>query len=373
MNSKERVLTALNHEEADRVPLDLGGTNVTSIHREVEKRLEEYLGISDGRSEIISKKMGTVAPDERLLKYFGSDTRCLHLKESKEWEVRDDGIFIDEWGIGFRKSPDSCYYEFCYHPLGEAKKKDIHNYPWPDPFSKKRIEGLKDKAESYGNHYCIVLEGTREPIFGLATWLRGYERLLMDMIENRDFVEELFDTLLDFWEKCLGFVFSEIGEYIDVVKVADDLGAQNSLLISPQLYRELVKPRHEKLFRFIKENTNCRILLHCDGAIDEIIPDLIEIGIDALNPIQPTVKGMEPEILKKKYGDRLTFWGGGIDTQSTLVFASPEEVKNEVKRRVNILKKGGGFVFCQVHNIQPDVPLDNIIAMYEGFREVAYY
>jgi uroporphyrinogen decarboxylase len=373
ISSKERVLKSLDLQVPDRVPLDIGGTNVTSFHIEIEEKLKNSLNITEGESQLSSHKMKAVIPGEKLLNYFGSDTRCICLHESKPWEKRDDGTWVDEWGIGFRESPDGYYYEFVSHPLRDAEISGIENHPWPDPYSEKRIEGLKERAVELSKEYCVVLEGTREPIFGLATWLRGYEQFLMDLVTNQAFVNALLERLFEFWKSCLGFVLRELGSYIDVIKIADDLGTQTGLLISPSTYRQLVKPYHTKLFNFIKEQGNFKLLLHSDGAVRDIIPDLIEMGVDALNPIQPNIPGMDPESLKSEFGKKLAFWGGGIDTQSTLSFGTPDEVKKEVKKRVEILKRDGGYVFAQVHNIQPEVPVENILAMYEAFSECALY
>jgi len=212
-----------------------------------------------------------------------------------------------------------------------------------------------------------------ESIFGLASWLRGYEQFYIDLVTNTEFIERLLDGLLDFWKRCIGFVLDEIGEYIDIIKVADDLGAQNSLLISPKIYRDIIKPRQVELYSFIKNNCNCKLLLHCDGAVREIIPDFIEMGVNILNPIQPNLPGMDAKSLKEEFGDRLAFWGGGIDTQSTLSFGTPEDVKSEVRKNIEVLKRGGGYVFSQVHNIQPEVPIENILAMYDAYQNYSSY
>jgi uroporphyrinogen decarboxylase len=372
MKSKDRILKTLNFEKPDRIPLDIGGTNVTSFHVEIEKKLKDYLGFSHGSSELSSQKMRAVIPDERILRHFNADTRCLCLHESRPWQEQPNGTYVDEWGIGIKRSPDGYYYEYISNPLKDASIHDIERYNWPDPCSEERIKGLEERAQTLTD-YCLILEGTREPIFGLATWLRGYEQFFMDLVMNVEFVATLLDALLGFWKSCLDFVFSRIGGYIDIVKVADDLGTQKGLLMSPQMYRTLIKPRQAELYRFIKEKTGCKLLLHCDGGVRGIIPDFIEIGVDILNPIQPNVEGMDPLKLKTDFGDKIVFWGGGVDTQSTLAFGSPEDVKATVKNNMEILGKDGGYVFCQVHNILPEVPLENVLAMYEAYFENASY
>ena len=181
------------------------------------------------------------------------------------------------------------------------------------------------------------------------------------------------DRMLDFQLELTSFLLERIGQYVDIVKVGDDLGTQQNLIISPRTYRKFIKPRQAILYKHIKEKGNCKLLLHSCGAIRKIIPDLIEIGVDALNPVQITAEGMEPASLKKEFGDKITFWGGGIDTQHVLPTGSPKEVRAEVKKNLEIFKDGGGYVFAQVHNIMPEVPVENVVAMYEAYQEFASY
>jgi uroporphyrinogen decarboxylase len=249
----------------------------------------------------------------------------------------------------------------------------LDDYEWPDPFSEERLLGLERRARELGREYCLVLEGFREANFGLASWLRGMVEFYMDLAGNQAFAHALLDRLLDWQLKLAGFVLDRIGQYVDIVKFADDLGTQESLLISPAMYREFIKPRQARLYQLVKDKCECPILLHSCGAIRDIIPDLIEIGVDALNPIQLSANRMDARSLKKEFGDRITFWGGGIDTQKTLPYGTPEEVRQEVRQNMETLKPGGGFVFAQVHNIQPEVPVENIMAMYEAYREYASY
>ena len=373
LSHKQRILKSLSFIEPDRVPLDISGTNVTSMHIEIEKKLKHYLGFKGRKNIIRSYNQICVVPDERILEYFDADTRIIYFNESKPWRLQSDGTFIDEWGIGYKLSPDGYYYNFSSHPLKDATLKDLDKYKWPNPYSERRLLGLEKRVEELGSEYCLILEGSRECIFGLASWLRGQEQFYMDLLINQKFAEALMDILLDYQKKLLGFIIKKIGKDIDVVKVADDLGAQNSLIISPEIYRKLIKPRQAELYRFIKNKCDCKIFLHSDGAIRDIIPDFIEIGVDILNPVQTSTKGMDPIQLKKEFGKKIVFWGGGVETQSTLSFGTPEEVEEDVRKKIEIFKKGGGYVFSQIHNIQPKVPINNILSMYKAFHKYSSY
>jgi len=373
LNHKERVLKSLSFVEPDRIPLDIGGANVSSMHIDIQEKLKHRLGFEGGKSIIGSRTQRCVIPDERILKYFDADTRTIYFDESTPWKIQPDGTFVDEWGIGYKLSPDGYYYDYVSHPLKDATLKDLDNYKWPDPYSEKRLLGLEKRIEEFKSEYCLILEGARECIFGLTSWLRGFEQFYMDLVINQKFIEALMDMLLDYQKKLFGFILGKIGKDIDIVKVADDLGAQNSLIISPKTYRELIKPRQAELYKFIKSKCDCKILLHSDGAIRDIIPDLIEIGVDILNPVQTSAKGMNPIELKKEFDKKIVFWGGGVETQSTLSFGTPEEVEEDVRTKIEMFKKGGGYVFAQIHNIQPQVPIDNILAMYEAFKKYSSY
>ncbi len=375
LTPRERILKSLAFEEPDRVPLDIGGINVTSIHVEVEKKLKKYFGFEGGKSRIRSYNQRCVIPDERILQYFGSDTRSIYFNESKEWVKQPNGLWVDEWGIGYKLSPDGYYYDFASHPLKDSTMKDLDQYQWPDPYSNRRLKGVLDEARklSEDDRYCLVLEGSRECIFGLASWLRGHAQFYMDLVADKEFANALLDGLLEYQKKLMGYILDKLGRYVDVVKVADDLGAQNALIISPTTYREIIKPRQAELYRYIKERCSCKLLLHTDGAVHELIPDFIEMGVDILNPLQISADNMDPESLKEEFGGKIVFWGGGCDTQTTLPFGTPEEVREDVKKKIMSFKDGGGFVFAQIHNIQPSTPIENILAMYNAFHEFSPY
>jgi len=378
MNSRQRLIMTLKHKEPDKVPIDLGGTQ-TGITVGAYNDLKRYLGIVE-ENEIIDLMQQLVRPSERLLKKFKVDTRYIFPKKPKNWELRikeDDYSysFVDEWGITFKMpKKKGYYYDMVEHPLRDATIKDLKKYDWPDPRDPGRTEGLEKEAKNLYEHtdYAIVT-GIAGSMFELAWYLRGFERFFMDMIENRKFAEALLDKLLEIWLDFFDEFLGVVGKYVQVVTVGDDLAMQEGPLMSLDLYRSVVKSRQKELFSFIKKHTDAYLFYHGCGSVSQFIPELIEVGVDILNPIQVSAKDMDTHRLKKEFGSEITFWGGGCDTQRVLPFGTPEEVKEEVKRRIKDLAPGGGFVFNQVHNIQPGVPPKNIVAMFEAANEYGGY
>jgi len=267
----------------------------------------------------------------------------------------------------------------CQHPLRDASIADIDNYSWPDPLDRGRIKGLKEEIERIKEEKgCIVILGSTGMSVGLlqtATWLQGFEECYSNLAAKPLLMSKLLDKLVEldikFWEMFI----SELRNDIDIILYADDFGIQNGLLISKDMFRKYFKPRYRKIFSFIKSRCSAYIFFHTCGSVYDLIPELIEIGIDILNPVQVSAAKMDTKRLKKEFGDAITFWGGGggVDTQRILPFGSLQEVKDEVKRRINDLAPGGGFVFTTVHNIQPGVPPENIMAMYEAVERYGRY
>lgn len=373
MTHKERVLRAFAFKEADRVPLDIGGLNVTSFHVQTDAKLRAALGIPPGKPDVGSFNQQAVIVDERILVHFDADFRVLYARDGNLWGPIPGGLFRDEYGIDYRPSPDGLYYDFARHPLAEADIDEIERFSFADPRSEVRVKDFAGRIEQYGGEYALALEGSRDSVFGISSWLRGLENFFMDLADDSPVVDLLLDKVTDHQIKVFDFILGRFGKHIDIVRIGDDLGSQNGLLISPDTYRSKVKPRHARLVKAIKERADCKVVIHSCGAIREIIPDFIEVGIDGINPVQVTCAGMEPEGLKKDFGGKVVFWGGGVDTQQVLCKASPAEVKRVVAESLNIFKPGGGYVFAQVHNIQPDVPMENIFAMYEAFHENGAY
>lgn len=372
MTSRERVLTTLAHKEPDRVPLDLGGTP-TTIETPAYNQLKEYLGIKSKTKTFLRDH---VQPDENLLQLLEIDTRYLHPKSPKSWKMQidPDNSYVDEWGTRWKKPESSFYFDPVEHPLQNATIDELEKYSWPDPEDVGRIEGLKDEAKYLyeKTDYAIVADMHGVGIFETAWMLRGFERFLEDLVVNEEFSLRLLEKVTQIKTGLYEKFLDAVGDYIHVIMVSDDVGMENGLLISPYLYREIIKPFHKKLWQFIKKKTKAYLFLHSCGSVYQLIPDFIELGIDILNPIQVTAKDMDTKRLKAEFGDKLSFWGA-IDTQKVLPYGTPRDVEGEVKRRIKDLSLGGGYVLCAVHNIQAGVKPENILKMYQAAKKYGKY
>ncbi len=373
MNSKERFIAALNHEAPDRVPLDLGGW-VTTINIKTYNRLLKKMGIQR-EGQVFDWLRQNVMPEEDVLKRLGVDTRYVHLGEPLSWHFQpqkmDKGLYIkDEWGCGFLM-PESClYYNLIDSPLRDATIDDLENYPWPDPDDRGYLDGIEQQARQLyeENEYGVVGNFAWESWYERAWKLRAMDKFYMDMVGDKEFVHALLDKILSLHLKLLDNVLEVCGKYLDVIIQGGDLAGQKTTLISPDTYREFIKPRQEKSIRFIKERTNAKIFWHSCGAVSSLIDDFIDVGIDILNPVQVRAEGMNAEALKKRYGERIVFWGG-IDSQHVLPSGNVKDVENEVKQLIKAAGSGGGLIICSVHNIQADVPEENVLALYHTVRE----
>ena len=352
MKSRERLLMALDHREPDRVPVDLWFTS------EVEDRLSaEHRGLRGVELR--------VALGHDLLM-----TGSPNIGASYELPGTPDE-YVCEWGVRWKWITNPAggrYTETVGHPL--AGERDLGAYRMPDPLgpSMQRIyQEARDLVERYG-HTHAIFGSLYQTIFEAAWLLRGMENLLMDMATNKDFAHELFERLTEY---SLVAGRELIAQGIDVLWLGDDFGTQQAMLISPRMWREFIKPRYARLIEAYKaQNPDLKIAYHCDGYFEPIIPELIEIGLDALNPVQPLA--MDPAEAKRKYGDRLSFWGT-VDTQHTFPFGTPQDVEDEVRKRLRTVAPGGGLILCSSHRVQPDVPLENIQAFYRATREYGTY
>ena len=372
MNSRERVIATLHHQPPDHVPVDLGSTLVSNIHRKANNQLKAYLGIQ-ADEPVHDIVQGLVVPDERILHQFGVDFRRVALRppsnKTSYLPSGSDKTYRDEWGM--RRQRTDLYWEIVESPLADAKVEDLRHFPWPDPHDPMRVAGLADEARNLYQEtdFALVADFLGGGIFEQALWMRGFERFMMDMVSDEHFVAALMDTLLELYIKFYTVYLDAVGAYVQIIAVGDDLGMQTGPLISPALYRRLIKPRHKELYSFIHSQTDAKILHHSCGGIFPLVQDLIDVGVDILNPIQTSAQGMDPAILKRDFGNQLVFHGG-IDVQQILPFTTSERVREEVRSIVATLGKGSGYIFAPSHNIQADVPPENIIAMYETIQEV---
>ena len=382
MNSRQRVQMALNHQEPDRVPFDLGATYVTGIHRNVYNPWRHALGLPAVQVRIFEMLQQLAWVDDDMLDILGVDVRPVTPGGSLTYrsEIQDRGdstCFYDEWGIGWRMPKDyGLYYDMFEHPLsGSISGSDIELLSEPDPFDPARYAGMRETARQIVDvqKRAVVVTQMTAGMTEIAAWTRGYEDFYADLAGDHQLAAQLLDKInaikMAYWERAL----AEVGEYVDVMMLGDDFAGQDRLLMSPRTWRKLIKPRLKELFDLMHSKSQARLFLHSCGSVREVIPDLIEIGLDILNPVQVSAAGMDSPELKREFGSDLVFWGGGVDTQRVLPYGTPEEVRIEVRRRLEDFMPGGGFVFNPVHNIQGDVPAENLMAMWETLQEYGRY
>lgn len=378
MRSRERLLAALNHREADRIPIDLGGTPTSTISLKALENLKNYLGINE-ETHLLSSIFLTAFPGNEVLRRFGADVRLIVMNPPSKFELRAtmDGKVVDEWGVCYQKHEEAQTHFVVEQeaPLHRVtSKEEIGKYPWPDPADPSRYKGLRGMAMQYRREGWGIIVNTPFQVMTQTAWMRGLEQFIVDTALNSSLIEYIMDTILEIQMEMSRLLLQEVGEYADVVTMGDDLAHQGGLTYSPDMYRKLFKSRHRAIVDFLKKNAGqAKILYHCCGSIEPLLKDLIELGVDALNPVQVSAKGMEDtKRLKSLYGQDLTFWGA-IDTQRVLPFGSPMEVKMEVRRRIEDLSEGGGFVLAAVHNIRPEVKPENVCALFEAALEYGRY
>jgi uroporphyrinogen decarboxylase len=371
MTHRERVLAALDHEETDRVPIDFGSCYATTIYFTAYERLKQYLGLE--HATVIGRRLARCATiDESVLRRFDVDTRFLALGaydgDGHSRELDEDG-FVDELGAVWRKVRDGPYLNVGGPFYGERPTiADLEAYRWPDPDNPGYVRGLRERAKALREESgCAVVLNLPSGVVHTGQWLRGFDDWLKDLYKNRVFALALMDDFTDWWVRLAENALLVAGDYVDVVNFGDDMGTQESTMFDPKIYRELVKPRQARMIAAIKSSSNAKVLLHSCGAVSTLFDDFIELGVDAITPDQVSARGMAPERLKTEFGERLAFWGG-VDTQHVLPFGTADEVRAEVRRLIDILGLGGGFVLNSVHNIQAEVPPENVAAMFDEAR-----
>lgn len=386
MNSRERVLTTLNHKEPDRVPFDMGGTVVTGIQAKAYRRLRQYLGLQEKEIIIIDMLQQLALVDDDVMERLGVDVRNVSPRSTASFKIKlqetsdkQYRYFYDEFQIGWRMPIDGgMYYDMFEHPLsGEISVETVEKYAVPDPLDPARFAGLREASLKVleQEKRALVIGNMSAGIFELYMWTRGFKDGYSDWAGNpvlaRKILRKYVDMQLAYWEKMFDVMQ---GIPIDVVQMADDLAGQNAMLISPMSYRKMLKPLHKELFDYIHSKTDAKIFFHSCGSVHTVIPDFIESGVDILNPVQVSATGMDSAELKREYGKDICFWGGGVDTQNAFdENHTPDEVRADVRKRLEDLMPGGGFIFNTVHNIQGNVPPENIMAMWKTLQEYGQY
>ncbi len=385
MNSRERILNALNHKEPDCVPYDLAATTWTGITNTAYQNYLKFTGReieTPNWSDVIQQ---IVIPSESVLKELNVDVRGVFPLTSHNWDVYtklkecvDYYEYLDEWGFVHHFPKNGYWFSLVKHPMDEvdfSEKGILEKGTWPDARDPLRFVGLRKKAVEIKNQDKVVFtKGFCAGLFEMHQRIRGMENAMLDSflfpVNSDKLVGKLADLKIEFWDALL----DEIGDVVDIVGEGDDYGTQQSQLIAPEHFREFYKPHFLRVLRFIKKKSpSVKIMFHSCGNVRPIIPDLIEMNVDILNPVHVNADGMEPVQLKKDFGNDIVFWGGGVDTQQVLPSGSIQQVKDDVKRNIEALAPSGGFVFSTVHNIQAEVPPQNIMAMIEALNEFGKY
>jgi uroporphyrinogen decarboxylase len=380
---RQRVLTALQHRQPDRLPVDFLATP------EIWRRLQERLGVASqppGEEDLIDGAW------ERILQHFAVDCRvisydqfcrppegALHPGARIDWwnalsrstpnrmwrQELPDGTSRDIWGHVIRivHNPTGAYEEYAVSPLAAAASvADLQQHPWPEPdwWDFSPLRGLLARYDAQEEYHLRFRTGS---VFEVAWQLRGMQDFLMDMVNQPEIPQYIMERLTDVYVENTRRVLELAGDRLDMIYFYDDVATQQSLMISARMWRRMIKPLHQRIIDAAKAFGK-PVMYHCDGALRPLIPELIDMGVDVLNPVQADAAGMDPQALKDEFGDRLSFHGG-IDIIKTLPRGTTEDVKAEVAARARVLGRDGGYVLASSHHIQSDTPLENVFAMYD--------
>jgi uroporphyrinogen decarboxylase len=377
LTPRQRVLMALNHEAPDRVPIIIGTSNTTTLKIRPYQRLKALLDVRTPDRYIYDwPELGSAALDESVLERLHGDARGVLDRFPAQVYTRNrsrppHAPCIDDWGSGQVEVEPGQWYPGI-HPMSEASTlDDIERYPWPDMNDPSRVAHVRQQARRLAeeNRYAII--ATPWLLFPLerAFAMQGMDRFLLNLALHPDFARALLLKIAGLCKQLMGHFLQELGEDVDIIKIGDDLGTQDRLLISPRMYRQVLKPIHADYIAFIKERTRAKVFFHTDGDVFDLLDDFVEIGIDILNPIQTSAGRMaDLAELKRRYGRDLVFCGA-LDTQHILPNGSPDDVRREVRRVIDVLGPGGGYMLASVHTIMDEVPPENILAMVDEASE----
>ena len=367
MTSRERVRAALSHQGVDRIPIDLGGTHNSTMCTVAYENFANHLGVAAQGRELL-RAFEVVEMDEVVLRRLPVDTRAVFINPPSHSRTRwlDDRTYVDEWGITYHQPPDWPQYDMIAHPLAEATIDDLDRYDWPDMEDEGRYAGLRERARHLheDTKYAVSASTMDTTIFDRSWQLRGMEQFLVDLYVDPEFATALMEHVARVQYRRHERFLEEVGPYIDTIMLSDDVGTQSGPLISPELYRRMVKPFHVRYLRFVRERTDAKLIMHACGSIVDLVEDFIDVGVDVLNPMQVTAVNMSPSVLKHRFAGRMAFWGG-INSQELLPRGSPEDVRQAVRDTLDVMGLDGGYVLGAVHNIQDDVPPENVWAMLD--------
>ena len=377
MTPRQRVEAALHHQEPDRVPLDIGSGTSNSLVIEAYDRLKAYWG-TPTPTRVMAETTRVAHLDEETMARLGSDFRPLRLRGPSRWTPpadADPDTLVTELGVRYRRAryAGGYYWELAHSPLAEATLTDVARFPWPDPDDPGRYAGVAEEAERlfHETPYALVGCSGYQTFWQALFALRGLEQGLIDLVANQELAHAILDRVYEISAAVTRRFLESAGPYLSVVRVADDLATQTSLLMSPVTYRRMIQPYHQRFTSLIRQYTDATIFLHCCGNFAPLMDDLLDAGFEAFHPVQVSALS-DPAGLKARYGDRAIFWGG-IDTQHVLPYGTPEDVRAEVRLRISQFAAGGGYIAGAVHNIQPDVPPANIVALCDAVRELGVY
>lgn len=405
MKSRERVLTSLRHQEPDRIPIDFGAMRSTGIAAPAYKKLKQHLGIP-GPTKIYDIFQWLAEPDIEVMEILGADVIQLprfnssfgiRLENWQPWsdpageeylvpgdfnpvQAADGSLKIRDRNQPGRvlayMTKGGYWFNPAYFPLAGAKTpQDIDDFDWQGcVISDAEVQELQKKARQLHEETDFAILGEfGANVFEGGHFDFGYQRFMELLLLDKDLALYYMGKKADNWIESLKKYLPAVADYIHVIQVGDDLGMQQGPQISLRMYREMIKPFHKKIYKYIKENSNLKIFLHSCGSIYELIPDLIEIGVDIINPVQVSADKMEPERLKSEFGRDLVFWGGGIDTQGVFTHGSLEDISRAAGENIKIFAPGGGFVFTQVHNIQSEVSPEKVVTLYRTAMKEGHY
>jgi len=377
MDRRTAFAATLNHKDPDMVLVDYG-KHIGSFHVNAYERIKTHLGIRS-ETRILDRMAQNVVVDEEICRLLGIDFRWVVPKWVGVKDLTIDGVpgYIDMWQTPHKWTDVGQYYAIHSSPFNqETLTRDAMNsFAWPDPDNPKMFAGLREQARAWfeNTDYIVGADGIKVGILQTASQLRGYDKLFTDFALHPDIAHALLDKVSSIINEMYRHYLEVVGPYVQVVVITDDQGTQNSLMVSPSMFREFIKPRLKSLIDTIKATADVKVLMHCDGAILKIIPDLIEIGVDILNPIQTVVKGLgDTKALKEQFGDKICFHGG-IDIQQVLLKATPEGVRKEVAHRISDLGRNGGYIIAPCHNINVDIPLANVLTLFNAARDLGSY